>query len=135
MRGLVAGEAQLTAQLEGLQRGGAAHGSTGLLVAQVAAKQDTILRFIPTPVNEGAKHSSVDADWMVEHAVQVSRMLPGGVAVVGCYAFAAGAKFSSLEAKLQPVLGALAKRMPTSSGERQASLLIAVARARGAPYN
>ena len=33
----------------------------------------------------------VDEDWIVEHSLQVSRMLPGGIAIVGLYAFGSDA--------------------------------------------
>ena len=36
---------------------------------------------------------NVDDDWIVEHATQVSRMLPGGLAVVGVYAFCSDASW------------------------------------------
>ena len=31
---------------------------------------------------------TINEEWVVEHACQVSRMLPGGLAVVGLYVFA-----------------------------------------------
>ena len=98
---------------------------TGLLLAQAGAKADTLLRFVPTPEQEeGVKAVAVDPDWMLEHAVQVSRMLPGGVVVLGCYVFASNAKLAPQEAKLQQVLHAIAKRLPPSVSEPHAVLLL-----------
>ena len=98
---------------------------TGLLLAQAGAKADTLLRFVPTPEQEeGVKAVAVDPDWMLEHAVQVSRMLPGGVVVLGCYVFAPNAKLAPQEAKLQQVLHAIAKRLPPSVSEPHAVLLL-----------
>lgn len=98
---------------------------TGLLLAQAGAKADTLVRFVPTPEQEeGVKAVVVDPDWMLEHAVQVSRMLPGGVVVLGCYVFASNAKLAPQEAKLQQVLHAIAKRLPPSVSEPHAVLLL-----------
>ena len=97
---------------------------SGLLLAQVGSKGDTLLRLVPTPEQDDCKASTVDADWMLEHAVQVSRMLPGGVVVMGCYVFAPTAKFVPYESRLQAVLGAIAKRLPQSMSEPQSVLLL-----------
>ena len=79
----------------------------GLLVAQIGSRADLLLRLVPTPANDeggtGAARS-LDAGWMLEHAVQVRRMLPGGVGVIGAYILAPTAKLAALEAQLHPVL-------------------------------
>ena len=123
-RALAIEESALTQQHEARQR--SKRFETGLLVAQAGAKLDTILRLVPTPDEGGgdAAAGAVDADWVLEHATQVARMLPGGVVVLGCYAFAAGAKLPHAEAKLVPVLAALAKRLPSELAERHAALLL-----------
>ena len=55
--------------------------------APAAAKRKTLSASGDTsPLN-------VDDDWIVEHATQVSRMLPGGLAVVGVYAFCSDASW------------------------------------------
>ena len=98
---------------------------TGLLLAQVGGKADALLRFVPTPEqDDGKPPSAVDASWMLEHAAQVARMLPGGIAVLGCYVFATNAKLAKVEAALQPMLATLAKRLDPSVAERQSLLLL-----------
>ena len=121
VRSFAAEERLLTSRHETLQR--SKPFETGILIAQVGPKVDTLLRFVPTPEQEGSPAGTLDANWILEHAMQVSRMVPGGVAVLGCYAFAATAKLSSIETKLQPVLSKLAKQLPASASERQAVLL------------
>ena len=58
----------------------AGHFETGLVLAHVGTKADTILGWVRTPALE-AKHKakSIDVEWMVQHAKQVSTMLPGGI--------------------------------------------------------
>jgi olfactory receptor-like protein len=41
-----------------------------------------------------------DRDWIVEHARQVCLMLPGGVDVLGLYAFAADCELSACDTRL-----------------------------------
>ena len=91
-------EKLLTTRLESLQR--TTTFQSGLVVAQVGSKADTVLLLAPTPEQEGAKPGVLDVDWMLEHAAQVARMLPGGVAVLGCYLFAPGTKLTKSEATL-----------------------------------
>ena len=77
-----------------------------------AGTRDFVLALVPFPDwkddEEGAGGAAaradtaldVDEDWIVEHATQVSRMLPGGVDVVGTYAFASDAAFKTASAAL-----------------------------------
>ena len=109
-RPVVVEEALITSKHEGLQR--TTDFETGLLFAQVSQKVDTLLHFAPTPEeDDGFTFSSgqVDAKWMMRHAELVARMLPGGISVIGCYAFAPGATLTRLEATLHPVVTFLAK--------------------------
>ena len=97
---------------------------TGLLLALQGAKSDTILRFIRTPDTEEAQQAStLSPEWLVEHATQVARMLPGGVVVVGLYVLAPTSKFATVESKLLSVLTTLAKRLSSRVAEKQAILL------------
>lgn len=96
---------------------------TGLVVGQIGSKTDTVLHLAPTPEQDG-KASAVDANWMANHAKQVAQMLPGGIAVLGCYVFAPGAKLTKSEATLTPMLATLAKRLDASIPDRQAVLLL-----------
>ena len=60
---------------------------TGLLIAHQGAKVDTVLRLIPTPTAEDGKPATaLDSDWVLSHAKAVSRMLPGGIVVLGVWA-------------------------------------------------
>ncbi|XP_070795388.1 protein odr-4 homolog [Pituophis catenifer annectens] len=67
---------------------------TGLLVGQCSQQRDYVLLAIRTPVkeeesNSSANHhtdlSNIDEEWTAAHARQVSRMLPGGLLVVGVF--------------------------------------------------
>ena len=80
----------------------------GLLVGRVTPKRSFVVATIPTPSVGGAApltapaggapasakrpppKASVDTDLLAEHARQVAALLPGGVAVVGVYAFVGG---------------------------------------------
>ncbi|XP_034265499.1 protein odr-4 homolog [Pantherophis guttatus] len=67
---------------------------TGLLVGQCSQQRDYVLLAIRTPVkeeesNSSANHhtdlSNIDEEWTAAHARQVSRMLPGGLLVLGVF--------------------------------------------------
>ncbi|XP_072547067.1 protein odr-4 homolog isoform X2 [Salminus brasiliensis] len=68
---------------------------SGLLIGQSSAQKDFVVLAVKTPHNEsegspaGRRASSplddIDAEWVAEHARQVSRMLPGGVCVLGIF--------------------------------------------------
>ncbi|KAG7235750.1 hypothetical protein INR49_002252 [Caranx melampygus] len=61
---------------------------TGLLIGQSSAQKDFVILATQTPQREestAATGKSVDKDWVTEHARQVSRMLPGGLSVLGVF--------------------------------------------------
>uniref|UniRef100_A0A3P9BXF1 Protein odr-4 homolog n=1 Tax=Maylandia zebra TaxID=106582 RepID=A0A3P9BXF1_9CICH len=61
---------------------------TGLLIGQSSTQRDFVVMAIRTPQKEesaAAARNSVDKEWVTEHARQVSRMLPGGLSVVGVF--------------------------------------------------
>ncbi|KAK3560916.1 hypothetical protein QTP86_022908 [Hemibagrus guttatus] len=68
---------------------------TGLFIGQCSAQRDFVVLAVRTPhrESEGATESqrkpssleSIDVEWVAEHARQVSRMLPGGVSVLGLF--------------------------------------------------
>ncbi|XP_063154484.1 protein odr-4 homolog isoform X1 [Candoia aspera] len=67
---------------------------TGLLVGQCTQQRDYVLLAIRTPIkeeesNSSANHhsdlSNIDEQWTAAHARQVSRMLPGGLLVLGVF--------------------------------------------------
>lgn len=115
-------ERLLTSRLESLQK--TKNFETGLIIGSVGSKADALLHFVSTPEQESSKPGVIDANWMLEHAAQVARMLPGGVAVLGCYVFAAQAKLAKSEATLLPMLATVAKRLDASLTERQAVLVL-----------
>lgn len=60
----------------------------GLLIGQNSVQRDFIIMAIRTPQREestASSRSSLDKEWVTEHARQVSRMLPGGLAVLGVF--------------------------------------------------
>ena len=122
-RAISAEEALLTSTHEKLQRSKAFE--TGLVLAHVGGKADA-LRFAPTPEEDGVYTFKKvrSTQWMVQHAELVAHMLPGGIAVIGCYAFAPNAKLAKLEAALQPVLSFLAKRIQGVRPDSKQALLL-----------
>ncbi|XP_058887715.1 protein odr-4 homolog isoform X6 [Acipenser ruthenus] len=61
---------------------------TGLLIGQCSPQRDFVLLAVRTSPKE-TQSDEVDEEWVVEHATQVSRMLPGGLAVLGVFLRAA----------------------------------------------
>ncbi|XP_074545680.1 protein odr-4 homolog [Halichoeres trimaculatus] len=61
---------------------------TGLLIGQSSVQKNYVLMAARTPPREdssAASRNSVDKEWVTEHARQVSRMLPGGLSVIGVF--------------------------------------------------
>ncbi|NWR75470.1 ODR4 protein, partial [Centropus unirufus] len=65
---------------------------TGLLIGQCSAQRDYVIRAVRTPPKEEQKEdapspklASIDEEWITTHASQVSRMLPGGLLVLGVF--------------------------------------------------
>ncbi|XP_069497483.1 protein odr-4 homolog isoform X2 [Ambystoma mexicanum] len=68
---------------------------TGLLVGQFSLQRDFVVLAVQTPSKEDQndasqiknkqKLDSIDEEWVTEHARQVSRMLPGGLFVLGVF--------------------------------------------------
>ncbi|XP_051989880.1 LOW QUALITY PROTEIN: protein odr-4 homolog [Xyrauchen texanus] len=68
---------------------------TGLLIGQSSPQRDFVVLAVKTPqrANEGQPKASkggclldeIDVKWVTEHARQVSRMLPGGLCVLGLF--------------------------------------------------
>ncbi|KAM9720056.1 LOW QUALITY PROTEIN: protein odr-4 homolog [Menidia menidia] len=65
------------------------HGApvTGLLIGQSTVQRDFVVLAARTPLMEESAGAgkSVDKEWVSEHARQVSRMLPGGLSVLGVF--------------------------------------------------
>ncbi len=123
MRTLNISDQLLASELESKQR--TKTFETGLLLAHHGAKVDTILRLVPTPsADSKSAATTLDTDWMLAHAAQVSRMLPGGIVVLGVYVLAPNAKLSSMEPKLQLLLGSLLKQLPPAGPESNPAALL-----------
>ncbi|KAM4552028.1 protein odr-4 homolog isoform 1-T4 [Odontesthes bonariensis] len=60
---------------------------TGLLIGQSSVQKDFVVMAAQTPQKEesAVAGKSVDKEWVSEHARQVSRMLPGGLSVLGVF--------------------------------------------------
>ncbi|NXN96297.1 ODR4 protein, partial [Rhinopomastus cyanomelas] len=66
---------------------------TGLLIGQSSPQRDYVIRAVRTPPKEMLKEDgvspskllTVDEEWITTHASQVSRMLPGGLSVLGIF--------------------------------------------------
>ncbi|XP_054888550.1 protein odr-4 homolog isoform X2 [Poeciliopsis prolifica] len=60
---------------------------TGLLIGQSTVQRDFVVMATRTPQNDesGDGGKSVDKEWVSEHARQASRMLPGGLSVLGVF--------------------------------------------------
>eukprot|EP00899_Mesostigma_viride_P022322 jgi/Mesvir1/3274/Mv16406-RA.1 len=85
----------------------------GLLIGRAAtsaSSRDYLVGLVRAPPQVGGDNSRrsatypVDADWISEHGRQLSRMLPGGLAVLGAYVYVPDAIF---KAKLPEVVHAL----------------------------
>ncbi|XP_027757768.1 protein odr-4 homolog isoform X2 [Empidonax traillii] len=68
---------------------------TGLLIGQCSPQRDYVIRAVRTPPREQHKEqnipprlASLDEEWITTHASQVSRMLPGGLLVLGVFLIA-----------------------------------------------
>ena len=115
VRTLSIADSLLTSSHESKQR--SKRFETGLLIAQQGSKADTILRLVPTPnAEEGKEATALDSDWVLAHAGQVARMLPGGIVVLGMYVLAPNAKLSTMEPKLQQLLASLAGGATSRAG-------------------
>ncbi|XP_030902608.1 protein odr-4 homolog isoform X1 [Melopsittacus undulatus] len=65
---------------------------TGLLIGQCSVQKDYVIQAVRTPLKEEQKEdtkpsklASIDEEWITTHASQVSRMLPGGLLVLGVF--------------------------------------------------
>lgn len=91
----------------------------GLIISLHGAKSDTIVRFIRSPdIEEGQANMVITPEWVLEHAAQVSKMLSGGLVVLGVYVLAPTSKLSSYESKLLSIVSILAQRVPDSTGKQ-----------------
>ncbi|KAM6918493.1 protein odr-4 homolog [Xenentodon cancila] len=61
--------------------------ATGLIIGQSSVQRDFVVMAAQTPQKESPSVAgkSLDKEWISEHARQVSRMLPGGLSVLGVF--------------------------------------------------
>lgn len=71
----------------------------------------------------GAVAAEMDAEWVAEHALQVSRMLPGGVSVVGLYLWAPDGALQSVVAALLDALESF-RDLPGAAQDAPALVLL-----------
>ncbi|KAJ1694464.1 hypothetical protein LUZ63_011162 [Rhynchospora breviuscula] len=77
------------------------------------------------PSNEVAQSVMIDADWVAEHARQVSRMLLGGINVVGIYIWAPEASFKATSTAIfSLVIKGVAQAVPWYDTQFDERLLI-----------
>ncbi|CAM6119482.1 unnamed protein product [Calypogeia fissa] len=143
-RTVVGDENQLEAQVDAIIRSGKP-AQVGLLVGKLgsAGSRDIVLALVPTPMNEddvpptlgvsasnepsrkGVDSMQLSAEWVGEHARQVSRMLCGGMSVIGVYAFCTEGIYKSSQAILwQAVMTVAALGTPSLDGGDMSEYLL-----------
>jgi len=83
---------------------------TGLVVGSVVDDKYYGVFLAETPQEEeGAekKSNTLDVGWMVEHARQVIRLLPGGLTVLGYYVFSSEDVFEKQDGKLRKLINSV----------------------------
>ncbi|KAK7351544.1 hypothetical protein VNO77_11086 [Canavalia gladiata] len=123
----------------------------GLLIGKFSSTLDRAFLFdlIPTPPNDSAQPPSsitqpdnnkkgpkpksqptdssslfIDKDWVAEHARQVSRMLPGGIKVVGLYVWVSDSAFKNSTIMLCQTVKGVAEAAPVSEVDWDERLLL-----------
>lgn len=89
----------------------------GLIIGQLSQQRDYIVHLARTPEQVGnsdrdSKPSAIDDienSWIIEHAHQVSRMLTGGMDVIGVFAFGPMDMLTKSQAKLRQLVFSIQK--------------------------
>ncbi|GFR78798.1 Odr-4-like protein [Elysia marginata] len=116
---------------------------TGVIIGQLTAQKDYVVHMArtPDPVEDEVSEENVDEDtgdaaaltkkskavrpasleeldekWVSTHAKQVTRMLPGGLNVVGLFVIAPPAMLKSSQAKLRQMLFSVHKTLSRNTG-------------------
>nr|XP_045002920.1 protein odr-4 homolog isoform X1 [Jaculus jaculus] len=93
---------------------------SGLLIGQCSSQKDYVILATRTPLkqeqNENPKHpkavlDNLDEEWTTEHANQVSRMLPGGLSVLGIFIVTTLELASDFQNALRRLIFAMEKSM------------------------
>ncbi|XP_070532755.1 protein odr-4 homolog isoform X1 [Ptychodera flava] len=94
----------------------------GLIIGQNSSQKDFAIQLIKTPSQDEdadskekaknkARLDSIDEQWIAEHARQVSRMLPGGISIIGVFALAPPDMMNKSQAKLRQIIFEVRKTM------------------------
>lgn len=89
----------------------------GLIIGQLSPQRDYVLHLARTPEQAGdsdedckpAALDDIENNWIVEHAHQVSRMLTGGLDVIGVFAFGPMDMLTKSQAKLRQLVFSIQK--------------------------
>ncbi|XP_022786884.1 protein odr-4 homolog isoform X2 [Stylophora pistillata] len=95
----------------------------GLIVGQLSSQRDYILHLARTPDQSGNSDGSgetaalddIENRWIIEHAHQVSRMLTGGLDVIGVFAFGPMDMLTKSQAKIRQLLFSIQKTVQQKS--------------------
>ncbi|XP_073242041.1 protein odr-4 homolog [Porites lutea] len=86
----------------------------GLVIGQISPQRDYIIHLARTPEQSDAESTpstleEIENNWINEHARQVSRMLTGGLDVIGVFAFGPSDMLTKSQAKLRQLLYSVTK--------------------------
>lgn len=90
----------------------------GLMIGQLSPQRDYVLHLSRTPLQSESKPATledVENSWITEHARQVSRMLTGGLDVVGVFAFGPPDMLTKSQTKLRNLLFFINKNVQSKS--------------------
>ncbi|KAM9469476.1 protein odr-4 homolog isoform 1-T1 [Clarias gariepinus] len=97
---------------------------TGLFIGQCSAQRDFVVLAVRTPHRDTeaptesrstpSSLDSIDVEWVAEHARQVSRMLPGGVSVLGLFLIAPPEASKEAQNTLKKLVFAMDKSLSKS---------------------
>ncbi|CAM8914306.1 unnamed protein product [Rhodiola kirilowii] len=152
VKGVVGEETRLKSAEDRLVESGA-QSEIGLVIGRLSSSLDRgfLYDLVPTPANDAGEPAFViveavrddkkkggkakvqsdssaslviDNDWIAEHARQVSRMLPGGMKVVGIYIWISESSFKGSANMLCQTLKGVAAAGPSSDSDSNERLLI-----------
>lgn len=86
----------------------------GIIIGQFSPQREYILRLSRTPMqseSELASLEDIENSWITEHSRQVSRMLTGGLDVIGIFAFGPTDMLSNSQTKLRQLLFSINKNV------------------------
>ncbi|KAJ4838055.1 hypothetical protein Tsubulata_047042 [Turnera subulata] len=152
VKAVVGDETQLTLAEDRLSQSGLTS-QVGLVIGKLSSSlgRGFVFDLVPTPPNDAGEpacglldstkddkrktpksksHTSdsssllIDTEWVAEHARQVSRMLVGGVKVIGIYVWVSDTTFKNSTVTLCQAVKLVAEAAPISDADREDRLLI-----------